>query len=521
MYLWHLWASSFAIFYSFLCLIWTFTVRLALKAYFSSVHAAALGSVVGLVLWMECATPWILHRLLPVCSLSPWSHKRLARRIGMTLTMILLLLLLLISVLFTSLALAESNFDFDRFISACFYWGAVVMLLLKLLIIHRRQLEKRANRLGNTHTRDRAAAVIGMHLHMVCEEDYWHRPSASGIYLLKDSRKQRQNILIRHGFTTVMLLGFSFYVIALFGVFINEAMITHDRRLYPSLNTHVIQQEGHRPHRIHLRCTGKGNITVLIESDLARPALLAFPFLPHVLINLPKYRACVYDRLGYGWSDGREFDWFGIFRPESMNDHDLVAELLKADILKAPIVYVGHQFGGKFVINHAISKPKNLKAAILIDWLSFTNQTAKQTHEFRAKLQRYSLWSNLLPTGWLRVAWMIRRWNLSSWLNYSFKEVPKELAKEVKVSLMHGHCFEAAMHEGNAWLEKNVTAERLRLKRISRSLPVLLLERQQLLNCGPYCTRLKSAATTDDIMYTLKGAKEVAARIEQFLQNLT
>jgi hypothetical protein len=88
--------------------------------------------------------------------------------------------------------------------------------------------------------------------------------------------------------------------------------------------------------RLHIYCTGSGSPTVVFESGMGFGWTGWRPVIAEVA---KRYRACVYDRAGYGWSEAG---------PEPRSAAILAAELerlLKDSGTPGPYLLVAHSFG--------------------------------------------------------------------------------------------------------------------------------------------------------------------------------
>lgn len=112
-------------------------------------------------------------------------------------------------------------------------------------------------------------------------------------------------------------------------------------------------------HRLHLRCTGTGTPTVVLESGgdalgsqswfAVRPALAGTT------------RVCAYDRAGYGWSDTA---------PEPRDALTISTELhrlLRRASEPPPFVLVGHSAGGAFIRVFADRYPDDVAGLVFVD----------------------------------------------------------------------------------------------------------------------------------------------------------
>jgi len=111
-------------------------------------------------------------------------------------------------------------------------------------------------------------------------------------------------------------------------------------------------------HRLHLHCVGEGAPTVVLEAGIggnhldwvrAQPAIGRFT------------RVCSYDRAGYGWSERGPKP-----RTVSQITGELRALLDKARI-EAPVVLVGHSFGGLVSLYYASRFRREVAGLVLVD----------------------------------------------------------------------------------------------------------------------------------------------------------
>lgn len=111
-------------------------------------------------------------------------------------------------------------------------------------------------------------------------------------------------------------------------------------------------------HTIHLYCTGEGSPTVVMDAGLGDGSL-SFRDLQQRVSTFT--RVCTYDRAGYGWSEPG---------PEPRTSQQIANELgtaLNAAGVKAPIILVGHSFGGLNTILFAHQHPELVAGVVLID----------------------------------------------------------------------------------------------------------------------------------------------------------
>lgn len=146
-------------------------------------------------------------------------------------------------------------------------------------------------------------------------------------------------------------------------------------------------------YRLHLRCAGQGEPTVVLEAGLndfslqwsrAQPEVAAFA------------RVCAYDRAGLGWSEPSPLPR----TPDNMAGE--LHALLRTAGLPGPYVLVGHSYGGIVVRTFARRYPGEVAGLVLVDSahdehmarLPMLNKAAEQLgSQFRtlAALSRFGL----------------------------------------------------------------------------------------------------------------------------------
>ncbi|HEU5485505.1 MAG TPA: alpha/beta hydrolase [Microlunatus sp.] len=111
-------------------------------------------------------------------------------------------------------------------------------------------------------------------------------------------------------------------------------------------------------HRLHLRCTGSGSPTVVLEPGLGGSSSDLAWIAPVVARDT---RVCVYDRAGRGWSDPVH---------SSQDGNQIAADLhtmLAVAHIRGPYVLAGHSFGGLYVLNFAAQFPDEVAGLVLLD----------------------------------------------------------------------------------------------------------------------------------------------------------
>lgn len=110
--------------------------------------------------------------------------------------------------------------------------------------------------------------------------------------------------------------------------------------------------------RINLRCSGRGPVTVLLESGLGFPSYSWRKVQPSVARFT---RVCSYDRAGLGFSDPGPSP-----RTAAAITNDLIA-LIDMKILHSPLVVVGSSMGGQSARLLAFRRPEAVAGLVLVD----------------------------------------------------------------------------------------------------------------------------------------------------------
>lgn len=111
-------------------------------------------------------------------------------------------------------------------------------------------------------------------------------------------------------------------------------------------------------HRLHLRCTGSGSPTVVLEPGLGEVSSAMAWIAGEVARDS---RVCVYDRAGKGWSDPVDGP-----QDAAQTAADLHTLLHRASI-PGPYVLAGHSFGGLYVLTFAAHYPNQVAGLVLLD----------------------------------------------------------------------------------------------------------------------------------------------------------
>src|SRR5919201_576664 len=127
-----------------------------------------------------------------------------------------------------------------------------------------------------------------------------------------------------------------------------------DAKAYP-MPGQLIDVDGHR---LHLRCTGSGTPTVVLEPAAGGVSSSLGWITPAVARDT---RVCVYDRAGRGWSEPASTAQDG-----AQIATDLHA-LLQRGHVPGPYVLAGHSLGGLFVLTFAARYPDEVAGMVLVD----------------------------------------------------------------------------------------------------------------------------------------------------------
>jgi pimeloyl-ACP methyl ester carboxylesterase len=113
-------------------------------------------------------------------------------------------------------------------------------------------------------------------------------------------------------------------------------------------------------HRLHLRCTGSGTPTVVLQPGGGEMSSNLGWIAPAVARDT---RVCVYDRAGRGWS--------GPAPATTAQDGTQIAAdlhtLLQRGNVPGPYVLAGHSFGGLYVLTFAARYPGEVAGLVLVD----------------------------------------------------------------------------------------------------------------------------------------------------------
>ena len=109
---------------------------------------------------------------------------------------------------------------------------------------------------------------------------------------------------------------------------------------------------------LHLRCTGEGQPTVVLEAGASQPSVAWWP----VQSGVSEFtRVCSYDRAGIGWSARASGD----ADPERMVRR--LREVLDNAGISSPFVLVGHSIGGPLAMIFGDLYPDDVSGYVFVD----------------------------------------------------------------------------------------------------------------------------------------------------------
>jgi pimeloyl-ACP methyl ester carboxylesterase len=111
-------------------------------------------------------------------------------------------------------------------------------------------------------------------------------------------------------------------------------------------------------HWLHLRCTGAGTPTVVLEPGAGEMSSNLGWITPAVARET---RVCVYDRAGRGWSEPAATAQDGAQIATDLHT------LLERGHVPGPYVLAGHSFGGLYVLTFAARYPDEVAGMVLVD----------------------------------------------------------------------------------------------------------------------------------------------------------
>lgn len=151
--------------------------------------------------------------------------------------------------------------------------------------------------------------------------------------------------------------------------------------------------------RLHVRVTGQGEHTLVLESGMGGSSL-DWTLIQQELSGCAKVVS--YDRAGLGWSGSP------LKETTCSNYASTLRDLLMAMDCKPPYLLVGHSYGGLIVRMFAAEHPDEVEGLLLVDAVHESRYLAADRSEHRQKqwkahLNQYRLGYLLSPTGLLRL----------------------------------------------------------------------------------------------------------------------
>ncbi len=147
-------------------------------------------------------------------------------------------------------------------------------------------------------------------------------------------------------------------------------------------------------HKLHIRCTGSGAPTVVID---AGNACLGLEWTPIQDRLAETTRVCTYDRAGYGWSEA------GLSPRDGVTVVAELHALLRAAGEAGPYVLVGHSLGGIHARLFAARYPDEVAGLVLVDTAAKYTVSPELEGQMRASIGFYQVMRLLTGSGLLRV----------------------------------------------------------------------------------------------------------------------
>jgi pimeloyl-ACP methyl ester carboxylesterase len=123
-------------------------------------------------------------------------------------------------------------------------------------------------------------------------------------------------------------------------------------------------------HSLHLRCSGSGSPTVVLDPGAGLMSSALGWIAPAVARQT---RVCVYDRAGHGWSEPADRAQDGAQTATDLHT------LLERGEVPGPFVLAGHSFGGLYVQSFAAQYPDDVAGLVLVDTTGRTSTATPAT----------------------------------------------------------------------------------------------------------------------------------------------
>jgi pimeloyl-ACP methyl ester carboxylesterase len=193
--------------------------------------------------------------------------------------------------------------------------------------------------------------------------------------------------------------------------------------------------------QMHLRCTGSGHPTVLLEAGLGESSLTWADVHRSLAEDT---RVCSYDRAGHGWSEPRKRPW------TSQQAAEELRALLATAQENGPYLVVAHSIGSFVARDLAATSPHEVEGLVLVDPTNDT--TVRDIRVPRTALVERRLLGGLTRLGLVRRA---GRWLVPTMVDAT---PPNDLMRQLPATY-HATSIAASIQE----LKGSVTsAERLR-----------------------------------------------------------
>jgi pimeloyl-ACP methyl ester carboxylesterase len=209
-------------------------------------------------------------------------------------------------------------------------------------------------------------------------------------------------------------------------------------------------------HRMHIKCTGQGEPSVILEGPLTGLSATWRP----VQEGIARFtRVCSYDRAGYGWSEPGPLP-----RSSERIARELHALLAQAGV-RPPYVMVGASAGGYHVRVFAGDFPGDVAGMVLVD-SSHPDQVSR-LHLSENPTAQYEDWEPFLP-----IAQRLGILRLGLRFEHRAAAFPADAWDEVLFLRAKAESYRTLLREGEAWKE---SADHVRASGNLGSKPLIVL----------------------------------------------